>query len=125
MLENIGWSFIGSKYTDRSSFESEFIEYQRELHDAKYDETFLGELVILEPEICIHYWCYDGEEQIEPIIKLKAENGLAFTVSDLMYQLHNSVVQQLNSLDHYFFEGLEKSHKQYNGPTIYKLRQGS
>jgi hypothetical protein len=89
--------------------------------------TFLpGELAILSPVVRVQYMCWEGDRQIEPVVTLTAENGAAFSVGDLLFQLHNAVVAQLKNLDHHFFEGLtlvvQQSGEQ---PPLYRLWQGS
>jgi hypothetical protein len=70
--------------------------------------------------------CWDGDEQIEPMVALTAENGVAFSVGDLLFQLHNAVVEQLESIDHHFFEGLALVSSSASGqPPLYRLQQGS
>ena len=125
-LQHLCWSFSGSKYNDIKSFISEFIEYQSEVCGEDLTQEVLDELVILEPIIRVKYWCYNGDQRIEPIITLKAQNELAFTAIDLMFQLHNSIVDQLEDIDHHFFEGVRLSHNQdVTQPTLYQLCQGS
>jgi len=126
VLNNFYWSFIGSKYSCQSNFEHTLIDYQVSIQGDEFNQESLYEPVIIEPSIRVKYWCYEGETQIEPIIQLSTENGLAFTALELIYQLHNAVVEQLNNIDHHFFEGLELLEEQDgNQPTLYKLRQGS
>lgn len=126
ILQHLSWSFSGSKYKDIKSFISEIIEYQLDVLGHDFKREVLDELVILEPIIRVQYWYYEGDKKIEPIITLKAKNGLAFTAIDLMYQLHNTVVAQLEDIDHYFFEGVRLSRDQdITQPTLYQLCQGS
>jgi hypothetical protein len=57
---------------------------------------------------------------------LTAEDGKAFTSGELMFSLHNAVVEQLSKVDHHFFEGLELCDEQDDGlPSLYELQLGS
>ena len=70
--------------------------------------------------------CWNHEEEIQPVVTLTAENEAAFSIGDILFQLHNAVVEQLENIDHHFFEGLvliaPNSGEQ---PPLYRLRQGS
>jgi len=121
-LQDVAWSFVGGTFTDRASFEVSLREYQ----DGAAGAFEPGELAILSPMVRIQYMCWDGDEQIEPAITLTAENRAAFSVGDLLFQIHNAVVAQLQDIDHHFFEGLV-----FLAPEVgeqlpsYRLRQGS
>ena len=124
VLEDVCWSFSGAKFADRSTFESELVEYQKDIREI--DAWDPSELVILAPKIRVQYMCWEGDDQIEPIITLTAENGIAFSAGELMFVLHNAVVEQLNEIDHHFFEGLLLSREKEDGkPPLYSLQQGS
>ncbi len=126
VLEDLCWSFIGEAFELIDEFEAELKEYQLDIIGEDFNEQMLNELVIIEPSIRVKYWCYDGDEQIEPIVTINAINGHAFTATDLMFQLHNAVVCKLDEIDHHFFQGLVLEKEQdENLPTLYTLQQGS
>jgi len=123
-LQDIGWSFVGGRFRDRGSFEDSLRRYQVRLGNP--DTLEPGELAILSPVIRVQFMCWDGDEQIEPIVTFTAENGVAFSVGDLLFQLHNAVVEKLEGMDHHFFEGLALVSSPASEPTpLYRLRQGS
>jgi len=50
-----------------------------------------AELIIPAPRIAIQYTCWQGDEQIEPVITLFADNGESFTSGEILFKLHNAV----------------------------------
>ncbi|OWK39197.1 hypothetical protein FRUB_06279 [Fimbriiglobus ruber] len=74
----------------------------------------------------MQYRCWQGKEQIEPVIMLEANNGESFTTGELLFKLHNALVEQLRKIDHHFFEGLSLAGWQPGGlMPLYQLRLGS
>jgi len=123
-LQDVSWSFVGGKFRDRDAFEASLRQYLNGHGNPEPLEP--GELAILSPMIRVQYMCWDGDEQIEPVVTLTAENGAAFSVGDLLFQLHNAVVEQLESIDHHFFEGIAFVGPPASGqPPLYRLCQGS
>jgi len=123
-LGDVAWRFVGGAFSDLDSFESSLRQYQERFGEAIGFEP--GELAILAPAIRVQYMCWDGEEQTYPIVTLAAKNGVAFSVGDLLFQLHNAVVEKLENIDHHYFEGLVLVSSQAgNQPPLYTLCQGS
>ncbi len=124
VLQDVCWSFTGAKFADRSAFESELVEYQKDIQEI--DSWDPSELAVHAPQIRVQYMCWEGDDQIEPIITLTAENGTSFSAGELMFALHNAVVEQLDEIDHHFFEGLLLVDEKEDGkPPLYSLQQGS
>jgi len=123
-LGDVAWCFVGGVFSDLDSFESSLRQYQERFGEASGFEP--GELAILASAIRVQYMCWDGEEQNHPIVTLAAKNGVAFSVGDLLFQLHNAVVENLENIDHHFFEGIVLvSSGRGNQPPLYTLCQGS
>ncbi len=126
VLEDLCWSFIGDAFEHLEDFEAELKEYQLTIVGEGFNEQSFNELVIIEPSIRVEYWCYENDEQVSFTITLSAKNGVAFTATDLMFQLHNGVVSKLDEFNHHFFQGLASAKEQdENLPTLYILQQGS
>jgi hypothetical protein len=122
-LEDVAWGFIGGVFSDRASFDLSLREYQERGATEAFEPE---ELAILYPAVRIQYMCWDGEEQVEPVITLTAENGAAFSIGDLLFQIHNAVVAQLQDIDHHFFQGLVLvAPPAGQQPPLYRLCQGS
>jgi len=70
--------------------------------------------------------CWQGDEQIEPVVEFSSDDGKAFTAGELLFKIHNAVVDQLREINHHFFEGLGlHSHQTAGKPPLYVLNQGS
>jgi hypothetical protein len=124
VLRGIHWSFIGEPFLHRITFDHKVRLYQIEVSGE--DTWRPNEVVIPCPLIRIVYMCWDGDEQIEPVVELISDDGMAFTASELLYKLHNAVVCQLREINHHFLEGLELHSSQSAGkPPLYVLHQGS
>ena len=117
-LQDVAWSFVGEPFADRAAFEAELKQAQSS--PATFEP---GEIAILSPSIRVAYMCWEGDEQLHPVVSLTAQNGLAFTTGDLMFQLHDAVVELLREIDHHFFEGL--AFVEAGPPPLYRMRQGS
>jgi len=125
VLNNVMWSFIGDQYKSQNQFYKEFIEYQDDLENLSFKPENMDELIISSPSIKIKYWGLKNDEHLEMVVVFNADNGLAFSVGELMFKLHNSVVNYLNDLDHHFYEGLEPKIQSGNNEIVYSLWLGS
>jgi hypothetical protein len=124
VLNGVCRSFIGSPFSSRAVFDSKVRQYQIDI--CKKDTWRPDQVVIPCPCIRVVYRCWERDEQIEPVIELASENGESFTAGDLLFQLHNAVVEHLREIDHHFLEGLVLHSRQVDGkPPLYVLRQGS
>ncbi len=100
------WSFAGDTYDTRAEFSDEVREYHL---DIEGEDTWRPDEVVLpvpRVKVSYEYWNDDGDEE-EAELDLTAENGKNFTALDLLFQIHNAVVERLRDMDHHFFEGLE------------------
>lgn len=122
VLENICWSFIGATYTSSDEFRVELLKYQLE----GFEEDLLDEICILERMIEIEYWTYEKDNQVDRKVIIEADNGISLSVVELLYKLHNLVVEDMEEIDHHFFQGLiplKSSRK--SGVRGYEIWQGS
>ena len=63
---------------------------------------------------------------MEPVVTLTADDGASFTAGELLFKLHNAVVEHLRENDHHFFEGLTLTGWDQDGKVpVYQLGQGS
>lgn len=121
VLNNISWSFIGNKFDDINTFKNDLIEYQGE-HSIDLN---LDEICFLASYISIDYWCYDGENQITKTVEIHSDNGISMTPLEVLYKLHNLTVQDLDGIDHHFFEGLVPLKESKLDSPKFKIWQGS
>ena len=122
VMQEVSWSFIGAPFTSRVEFEKELREAQHGDAPAGWEPT---DLIILAPEIQVQYMYWEADVQHQPTIVLRAAAG-AFTGVELLFLLHNALVEQLRDMDHHFFEGLHLARPAKAGQApLYRLAQGS
>jgi len=124
MLRGVHWPFAGSPFSDKAAFERNVRQYQIDITGK--DSWQPNRVVILWPRIRVIYMCWQGDEQLEPVVELVSDNGESFTAGELLVKLHNAVVEQLRDMDRHFFEGLYLHSTQTpEKPPLYVLSQGS
>lgn len=129
ILNNILWSFDIDKFANRTSFESAVIQYNETIKNEPITVNF-DSVVLKTPQVCIQYSYWDevDDDIIEPDFLLGADNQQSFTISELLFKIHNKVCEDLKNDDHHFFEGLtlwEGEHPNYPQIPLYFLQQGS
>jgi hypothetical protein len=124
LLRGVRWSFIGEPFADREAFSQAVCDYQIDI--VGKDTWRPEEVAISSPRIRVAYMCWQGDEQIEPVIELASDEGNSLTAGELLFKLHNAMVEQLREINHHFLEGLElHSHQSAGEPPLYVLSQGS
>ena len=120
MLETY-WGFYGGKYNSREEFIREVIDYNKDLGKKwRPNETVLD-----CQNITIQYSYWNNKEKIvqEQDFNLMADNPSGFTAGELLYKIHNQVVDQLEKEDYRFFEGLtlwkEKNNDERSTPLYF------
>lgn len=115
MLKDLYWSFF-KKFDDKTEFEKELTEYNTRLLKPK---PKLDKIVFQESKIVIQFLAQQDEEddnedyEEEQQILLETTNPQGFTLSELMYQINNQVIENetlgidISEQDACFFEGLE------------------
>lgn len=112
LLKGIAWSFIGQKYTEQQDF----------LKIASDDGTELPDGIVFnnsEIGILLEYTDEDDKEHKMEFV-LKADNGKSFKAPELLFKIHNEVVEKLDDNDFHFFQGLTllKKRLKINRPFI-------
>ncbi len=72
-------------------------------------------------------WNAEIEDEEDMNLTIEANNGKYFTAGEILWKIHNSVVEDLDEDDKHFFEGLTLytgTDRQADGP-IYQLNVGS
>ena len=99
---------------------------QYQIRIRKKDSWRPDAIIIPAQRVAVRYRCWQGKEQIEPMVTLEADDGATFSVGELLFKLHNAVVEKLREIDHHFFEGLTLAGWVEDGKVpLYQLRQGS
>jgi hypothetical protein len=123
-LGDVCWSFTGSPFATREEFDARVRQYQIRIR--KRDSWWPDEVVFPTPQVAVRYQCWRGDKQIEPVVSLVADDSGSFTAGELLFKLHNAVVEQLREIDHHFFEGLSLAGRTEDGKVpLYDLLQGS
>ncbi|MDR2144967.1 MAG: hypothetical protein LBE91_00705 [Tannerella sp.] len=126
LMTNVYWGFYGGKYESLTKFVQAVNEYHRKLgKEWNPDETVLACTKIT---VQYSFWDEEEEEEMEEDFNLIADSYSGFSAGDLLYKIHNQVVEKLEDDDHHFFEGLTLwEGENYNDPNVplYFLNQGS
>jgi hypothetical protein len=124
LFPELAWSFTGARFADAQAFSEEVRQYQIDI--VGEDSWSPGEVVLPLARVLVAYECRKGDEQVTQTVELASTGGRHFIALDLMFQLHNAVVEDLRDIDHHFFEGLGLNSLPVAGlPPLYLLRQGS
>jgi hypothetical protein len=123
-MRDVCWSFTGNAFATREEFDAAVRQYQIRIR--KQDSWRPDAVVLPAARVAVRYRCWRGDEQIEPVITLEADDGRSFTAGELLFKLHNAAVEQLRDIDHHFFEGVALAGWIEDGKVpLYELRQGS
>ncbi len=124
VMDEVYWSFTGTVSSDIAAFNHQVQQYQISIKD---ENTWRPEEVVIPcPKIRVLYMCWQDGDQVEPIIELTSDNGKSFSAGELLFKVHNAVVEKLREIDHHFFEGFCLSSRQSSHKApLYILSQGS
>ena len=124
LMTGIYWGFWGGKYNSQEEFVHSVTAYNKELGLKKWNanDTVLASS---KATILYSYWDYDIDEEVEEVIELEADNETGFTAGELLYKVHNQVVEKLENESHHIFEGflLGQNESTLNQP-FYFIKQG-
>ena len=104
LLSEVHWGFYGGRRPCQEEFIQEVTEYNKELNK----EWNPNDTVLNYPNVTIlySYWNTKRNNVEEKSFDLAASNQSGFTAGELMYKIHNQVVDRLENEDFRFFEGL-------------------
>ena len=125
LMTGIYWGFYGGKYNSLEEFISAVDEYNYEF-DVKWNPNEIA-LATSNVTILYSYWDYEMEDEIEVFFDLAADNAVSFTVGELLFKVHNQVVDNLESGPHHLFEGFLLRKRIYNkniNRPFYYINQG-
>jgi len=104
IMSDVRWGFYENKYDSFEKFILEVIEYNKDL-----DLEWIPEKTVLDcREIIIQYsyWDDDIKTVIEKDFELIADNQTGFSAGELLFKIHNQVVDRLQNEDFNIFQGL-------------------
>jgi len=125
LMSSIYWGFYGGKYKSLKEFNNAVDEYNNEF-DVKWNPN---EIVLATSHVTIQYsyWDYEFEEEIEVFFDLTADNTVSFTAGELLFKVHNQVVDNLENGPHHLFEGFllgKRNYHKKNAKPFYFINQG-
>jgi hypothetical protein len=85
------------------------------------------ELVLKSPRVKIRHERWDDDEngEAETVIELSTRNPTGFTASELVFKMHNAVVEYLRDMDHKFYERLVLDEDASGDVPLYEIMLGS
>lgn len=104
IMNEVRWAFYGSKYSSIEEFIIAVNAYNKNLDVQLWNPK---QIVLDSKEVSIQYayWDEEEEDEIEENFVLAADSH-SFTASELLFKIHNKVVEHLDNDDKHFFEGL-------------------
>lgn len=103
-MREINWCLVGDKYHTRADFDEAVRLYRLEVCTSGYWDpiriAIAAQRIVVE---CID-WC---DEEFNTLLEFESDNGVCFMEGELLFKIHNAVVEQCNKIDHRFFEGLD------------------
>ena len=121
LMTGIYWRFLGGQYNSQDEFIRNVTEYNKELGKKKWnsEKTVLASSKV---SILYSYWDYEVDEEIEEVFELEAKNETGFTAGELLYKVHNQIVDKMENELHQSFEGFllgeNESHQLLGGFSI-------
>ena len=124
LMSNVCWGFFGGKYDSIEKFIQKVSDYNKDCNKIWFPEKTV--LNCQNVTVQYAYWSNEEEDVIEAECELVTDNQSGFTAGELLFKLHNHVVDKLEEEDHHFFEGLTlwKKENHRNAP-VYFINQGA
>jgi hypothetical protein len=126
-MEWVYWCISGEQYGDQSVFEREVT-----VHNAERDRSQWrpDEVVLRVPMVFVttnvHWHLRRRNPSVEPpMLELVADDGKAFTARELLFKIHNGLLDELREMDHKYFEGLTLVGRAPGDPPVYEVNLGS
>ena len=122
LLEDVAWSFIGGVESNFESFCQSARQEQLEINaNDSWDPTAIALPI---QRVSVMYKPHPVED--DKVVDLAADDENGFSEGELLFKLHNAVVEDLDDRDHHFFEGLTlNSRPVAQAPAVYIMRLGS
>lgn len=129
LLRDVYWSFEGGVLPNVESL-SHAVSEQMADSDAPGDAWEPDRIVLTRRSVRIKYFGVvtpdSAEYEENLVVELTAVGGTGFTAAELLFQLHNAVVDHMQDADHRYFEGLTLiTPGSDTDPPLYEMEQGS
>lgn len=125
-LSDVHWIFDGDKFDDLQTFESAVRNAQIEFlgHD---DDWHPEEIIVEFPAVRISFICEIDGRDVEKELFLESSDPKGFSTCELLFEIHNAVLEPLYDDSHNFFEGLcySEANQELGQPPIFLLALGS
>lgn len=126
VMTGIYWRFDGDRFADRPTF-------SREVRNAQIEVMETNGWRPQDPAIPrgVVRVSYSGTDPAQPYdyvdrtIEIASDDGRSFSAEELLFKLHNVLVDELREADHRYFEGLSLKGIGSDGVAEYELLQGS
>ncbi len=125
IMPDVRWGFYGGIYKTFETFITEVKKYNEDFENDWNPNEIVFDAKVLTIQFA--YWDEDDDDEVEEDFDLHAD-GDSFTAGELLFKIHNHVVEKLEDDDHHFFEGLTLwEGENYSNPQapLYFLNQGS
>lgn len=120
IMADVPWIFEEPKFSTQAEFVDAVHQHHREFEE---EIVWQPEAVVLPfRRVRVEHGFDDDEGGIE----FTADHASGFTAGELLFKVHNAFVEELQELDHRFFEGfslLEAS--EGDEPPLYEIDLGS
>jgi len=104
LLTGVYWAFSGHPYPSEDAFSQAVHAYNHKF--SSQPRWYPEQHILPTPSVAVRYHCWRQEREVEPWIQLDSANEHFFSAANLLFLLHNAVVEDLRNMDHQFFEGL-------------------
>lgn len=126
------WDFADQgPYPSQTAFAAAVLNHHRRAHEyapeIRPEESWRpSSLAIRSPRIKVEFFCDGPEGGVSwHEIELGSEDGASFTAGELLFKLHNGIIERVRGNGHRYFEGLELRGVTESGVPVYDLRLGS
>jgi len=132
LFKEVYWTFFEPVFENQNAFRDRLKEYHKGLgYKGKLPPIKWEEVCLESPKLVLQYVLFpktEDEEITEPQILIEADNGKNFKPKELLFKMHNALVEVLKDEDYHFFEGLTFSTLEdpdYEGIPLYFVDLGS
>lgn len=115
LLDDIRWSFQGFQYSSRAEFDKDLHQSRLKFGIRGFYDPWL--IALHSPSIRIEISDWMNEDDCNHTIEFSSDNGLWFTEGELLFKIHNALVEQCNESEHHYFEGLDLHDIQEQGKS--------
>ena len=127
LLEDVMWNFQTGVFGSKSDFYIAITRYNKEVSGKSIVRLLEEKIECIGAETDFILFDEDSEEAEKynnPMVHLKADDGVSFTGLELLFKLNNELCPLLADSDTIFFEGIH-SYRLMNRPSICRVLLGS